>query len=130
LVTSLKPLGSLGQLEPGETVTTATPVLPPTLAVIVADPAARAVTSPEASTLATAGFELDQTAPGPAIWLPDASFKTAAYCFACPTLCTALAGLTVTIAIATFGRIVPPLPMFDSPPKTVSPVAGTWNART
>jgi hypothetical protein len=65
-----------------EIVSSADPLFPSLVAVIVALPAATAVTVPCAETVATAVFELDHATAGPVTTLPEASFSVAASCVA------------------------------------------------
>ena len=67
------------------TVSAAEPVLPSLVATIVAEPAATAVTSPEAETLATAVFEEVHAMVCPLRTLPDASRSVAVACAVCLT---------------------------------------------
>lgn len=76
-----------------------------TLAVIVAEPAATAVTNPELLTVATAEFEDDQVAVGVAV-LPSELVAEADSCFVCATVKLAVEGVTETIN--TVVAIVPP----------------------
>src|SRR5438552_12747745 len=67
------------------TVTLAVPLCPSLVAVIVADPAAAAVTSPLPSTLATDVLLLDHVTVRPASAVPLASFGVAVGCTVRPT---------------------------------------------
>src|SRR6478752_1470516 len=79
------------------TVSAAEPVLPPLVAVIVAEPAATAVTSPEAETVATDVFEEVHAMVCPLRTLPDASFSVAVACAVCFT-CRVELNDTLTVA--------------------------------
>src|ERR1051325_3511775 len=79
----------------------AEPVLPPLVAVIVVEPAARAVTSPLPLTVATVVLPLDQVTLLPASGLPAASFRVAVNCTVWPTDTVADPGLPVTAATGT-----------------------------
>src|SRR5438552_2073523 len=82
------------------TVMAALPLLPSLVAVIVAVPAARPVTSPLVLTVATAALLLVQVTTRPVRVLPAASFVTADSCCVVPTQMLAEAGLTATDATA------------------------------
>jgi hypothetical protein len=85
----------------GVTVIVAVPILPSTVALIVAVPAAIAVTTPDvASTAATATFEELQTTAFPVIALPAWSRTSAARVVVPPTSTEARAGVTVTVVTA------------------------------
>src|SRR2546427_2645739 len=77
------------------------PLCPSLVAVIIADPAAIAVTSPLPLTDATDGFELDQLTARPVRTPAAESFVVAENWTACPTCALAEAGLTVTDATGT-----------------------------
>ena len=62
------------------TVTSAVPLWPPLLAVMVAVPPATALTTPDALTVATAEFEVVQLNDAPLIVLPDPSLACALSC--------------------------------------------------
>src|SRR5207302_1397892 len=76
------------------------PLLPLTLAVIVALPALLAVTTPLVETLATASLLLDHAKVIPARVLPLASLAVALSCAVAPTLMDGADELTLTVAIA------------------------------
>src|SRR6266487_1311226 len=102
---------ALRLFDAGDTVTVATgttvtaiadvPFLPSLVAVIVADPAPTAVTSPLADTVAIAGALLAQVTARPARGLPLASFGVAVIWTVCPSSIVAEAGLTDTDATGT-----------------------------
>src|SRR5829696_9229310 len=77
----------------GATFTTAVAVFPCEVALMVAEPAASAVTSPLAETAATAGWLLDQANVAPGSTAPAASFITAVSCALCPGESAAPAGV-------------------------------------
>jgi hypothetical protein len=85
------------------TVTAAVPLTPSAVAVIVADPAPTAVTSPVLLTVATAGALDVQTKVRPARSAPAASRATAASCCVPPTASEAVAGVTDTDAVVAGG---------------------------
>src|ERR1043166_2765197 len=78
------------------TVTAEVPVNPPLIAVMVADPAATAVTSPLAETVATEVLLLLQPKLWPERVLPAASFATPVSCTVLPAARLAVAGVTET----------------------------------
>ena len=80
------------------TVTAAVPEAPPAVAVIVAVPLATAVTSPDASTVATEGSLLAHATAAPAITCPFWSRTSAVNCAVSPkAVSVAEPGLTVTV---------------------------------
>ena len=88
------------------------PLLPPLAAVIVAEPALLAVTSPLPLTFAIVVSLLDHTMVWPVSGLPAESFGVAASCTVCPTNRLAAAGLTVTEAMVTFATAIADVPLF------------------
>src|SRR5205809_312061 len=96
------------------TVTVAGPLCPSQVAVIVAAPAATAVTSPLALTVATAVLPLDQVTVRPGSELPFASCGVAVSCTVCPTCTDAVAGFTVTDATGTVLTVIVALPLCPS----------------
>ncbi len=89
----------------GTIVTTAVPVFPSLLAVIVEVPTATAVTSPDALTVARAASDVAQAIARPVSVAPPTSSGAALSCWVAPTMTTGAAGLTVTDATGK-GRIV------------------------
>src|SRR6266487_3748023 len=83
------------------TVTAAVPLIPSLVAVIVAEPAATAVTRPLAFTVATAALLDVQVTVRPVSELPAASFSAATNVRVLPPKRLAVAGLTVTDATGT-----------------------------
>src|SRR5947209_15778722 len=83
------------------TVTVAEPLSPSLVAVIVADPAALAVTSPLPFTVATAVLLLAHVTTRPVSGAPLASRGVAVSCPVCPTGRLRLAGVTLTVATGT-----------------------------
>src|SRR6266566_395335 len=83
------------------TVIAAVPLWPSLVAVIVADPGARAVTFPFTSAIATDVLLLDHVTVRPVSGLPFASFGVAVSWIACPAATVADAGLTLTVATGT-----------------------------
>src|SRR5207253_2409923 len=81
-----------------DTVTTAVPLCPSLVAVMVAVPVAIAVTSPFPSTVATAVLLLDQVTTRPESGVPFASFGVAVSCTVWPACTVGAAGLTLTKA--------------------------------
>src|SRR5207302_7486421 len=100
--------------EPPVTVTTAAPLWPSLVAVIVADPAAAPVTSPLADTVATAQALDVQATARPVSTLPAASFSVAVSCTAPPTSMTAVTGLITTDATGTVATLVAADPLCPS----------------
>src|SRR5205809_206209 len=96
------------------TVIVAEPLCPSEVAVIVAAPAATAVTSPLALTVATAVLPLDQVTVRPGSELPFASCGVAVSCTVCPTCTDAVAGFTVTDATGTVLTVIVALPLCPS----------------
>src|SRR2546423_641627 len=98
------------------TVTIAVPLFPSLIAVIVADPAARPVTSPLPLTRATPESLLAQVITRPDRGLPLASLGVAVSCTVCPTGTLADDGVTLTEATGT-GTLVTvtiDVPLFPS----------------
>src|SRR6266498_1021208 len=83
------------------TVSAALPLCPSLVAVIVAEPAVRPVTSPLELTVAIEPLLLCQLTTRPERVLPLASFGVAVSCCVCPTRRLAVAGLTATEATVT-----------------------------
>ena len=81
-----------------DTVIAAVALFPSLVAVIVALPAATAVTTPFASTVATPGVLDDHAIVRPVSTLPLASLRTTAMVVALPTTRLALVGVRVTVA--------------------------------
>src|SRR6266516_4028233 len=96
------------------TVIVAEPLCPSEVAVIVAAPAATAVTSPLALTVATAVLPLDQVIVRPGSELPFASCGVAVSCTVWPTCTDAVAGFTVTDATGTVLTVIVALPLCPS----------------
>src|SRR4029077_2295124 len=97
----------------GVTVMADVPVLPSLVAVIVAEPAALAVTSPFELTLAAVLLLEDHVMTRPVRMLPVASLSVAVSCTVCAACTLAEAGVTVTVATcapATVTLAVPLLP--------------------
>src|SRR6266487_3560759 len=90
------------------------PFLPSLVAVIVADPAPTAVTSPLADTVAIAGALLAQVTARPARGLPLASFGGAVIWTVCPSSIVAEAGLTDTDATGTNVTVIAAVPFWPS----------------
>src|SRR5207302_1115490 len=85
------------------------------VAVIVAEPTTRPVTSPLAVTVATAVFELPHVTVRPVSGLPFASLGVATSCTVWPTCTLALAGLTDTEATgAGAGTVIAAVPLCPS----------------
>src|SRR5437870_7072874 len=81
----------------------ALPVSPPLVAVTVAVPTTRPVTSPLAETGASAALLLVHATVRPVSTLPFASFTVAVSCTVCPKNRLVAAGLTVTAATGAGG---------------------------
>src|SRR5256712_3647226 len=121
----------------GVTVTAAEPLLPSLVAVTVTGPPAPLpVTSPFASTLATAALPLCQVIVRPVSGLPTASCGVALSCTVAPTTMLAVGGATATVATGMGVAGKAALPAFPSehavivtrPPRALpvtSPVAST-----
>src|SRR5436309_4242234 len=115
---------ALRLFDAGDTVTVATgttvtviadvPFLPSLVAVIVADPAPTAVTSPLAETVAAAGALLAQVTARPARGLPLASFGVAVIWTVCPSSTVAEAGFTDTDATGTNVTVIAAVPFWPS----------------
>jgi hypothetical protein len=84
---------------------TEVPFLPSLVAVIVADPAAIAVTRPLPLTVATVGWLLDHVTTRPVSVLPAESFATAESCCVEPIETVALAGVTDREATGMFVKV-------------------------
>ena len=108
--------GSFGLPEGAETVTADVPDLPSLVAVIVAEPAACAETSPAPDTVAAAVFELDQVIVRFVRTLPFASFAVAVSCAVWPVVMSTVAGATVTVATGFWPALTVTLllPLFPS----------------
>src|SRR5438132_4685965 len=100
--------------EPPVTVTTAAPLWPSLVAVMVAVPPATAVTSPPVDTSATPQVPDAQATARPVSTLPAASLSVAVSCTVCPTAMFAAAGLTLTDATGTRLTVTAALPAFPS----------------
>lgn len=83
----------------------AVPVFPSLAAVIVADPAATAVTTPLADTVAMLASLEAQVTARPDRTVPDASLVVAVSATASPTVGVALAGVTDTVATGSGGGV-------------------------
>src|SRR5881396_555345 len=98
----------------GVTVMAAVPLWPSLVAVIVAEPATFAVTSPVPVTVATGVLLLDHATGRPVSTVPFASFRVAVSCCVCPTGTLADAGLTVTDATGTPLTVMLAVPLCPS----------------
>jgi hypothetical protein len=98
------------------TVIAAVPLLPSLVAVIVADPAATAVTRPLDETRAIEVLELDHVTVLPVSVTPLASFVVAVSCTVCPTFTLAVGGETLTVATGTTAAatVTADVPLFPS----------------
>jgi len=96
------------------TVMAAVPVLPSLVAVMVAEPAATAATTPLAETDATPGALLDHVTGRPFRMLLAESFVVALSCTDVPTRRLALAGKTLTVATGTADTVTLELPLCPS----------------
>jgi hypothetical protein len=113
----------------------AVPLFPSLVAVIVAEPAARPVTSPLVLTLATDALLLDHVTTRPVRGLPAESLVTAESCWVPPTGMLADAGLSVSVATGTFETVIAAVPLAPSlvavivaeptPPPVTSPLRFT-----
>jgi len=83
-------------------------------AVMMAVPAASAVTSPVPFTVATPGLLLVHVTTRPVNTFPFASFGVAPSCTVCPTMILAVAGLTVTEATGTPFTVTVAVPLLPS----------------
>ena len=109
---------------PGETITAlagravtlivADPLLPSLVAVIVAVPAATAVTSPSDETEATVLLFEDQETARPVIVAPEASRNLADSRVVCPTTRLLVAGVTSTPATGTSATVIVATALFPS----------------
>src|SRR6266516_6798538 len=96
------------------TVTAAVALLPSLVAVTFAEPAATAVTSPLASTVATPAASVDHVMTRPVRTLPSASWSVAVICCVAPTPTVAAVGLTLTEATGAGFTVMAALPPFPS----------------
>src|SRR6266566_2871708 len=96
------------------TVTAAVALLPSLVAVTFAEPAATAVTSPLASTVATPAASVDHVMTRPVRTLPSASWSVAVICCVAPTPTVAAVGLTLTDATGAGFTVMAALPPFPS----------------
>jgi len=90
------------------------PLCPSLVAVIVADPAALAVTSPLAFTVAAAVLLLAHVTTLPGSGVPLASRGVAVSCPVCPTVRPRLGGATLTVATGTLVTVTAALPLCPS----------------
>src|SRR5688572_12750280 len=90
------------------------PFLPSLVAVIVADPAAIAVTRPLPLTVATVELLLAHVTTRPVSVLPAESLVTAESCCVAPIERVALGGLTDTEATGTFVTVIAEVPFLPS----------------
>jgi len=95
-------------------VTVAEPLCPSLVAVIVADPAALAVTSPLPFTVATTVSLLTQVTTRPGRAFPAESRGVAVSCPVWPTVRLRLGGVTLTVATDTFVTVTAALPLCPS----------------
>src|SRR6266568_3586265 len=98
----------------GFTVMAALALLPSLVAVTFAVPAATAVTSPLASTVATPAASVDHVMTRPVRTLPSASWSVAVICCVAPTPTVAAVGLTLTDATGAGFTVMAALPPFPS----------------
>src|SRR6266704_1624145 len=96
------------------TVTAAVALLPSLVAVTFAEPAATAVTSPLASTVATPAASVDHVMTRLVSTLPSASWSVAVICCVAPTPTVAAVGLTLTDATVAGFTVIAALPPFPS----------------
>src|SRR6266568_4036511 len=96
------------------TVTAAVALLPSLVAVTFAVPAATAVTSPLASTVATPAASVDHVMTRLVRTLPSASWSVAVICCVAPTPTVAAVGLTLTDATGAGFTVIAALPPFPS----------------
>jgi hypothetical protein len=96
------------------TVMVAEAFLPSAVAVMVAVPAATAVTSPVPDTLALVVSELVQVTCRPLSALPEASRATAASCRVPPTWSVAVSGVTTSVAMGTCVTVSAASPLLPS----------------
>src|SRR6266516_4843244 len=96
------------------TVTAAVALLPSLVAVTFAVPAATAVTSPLASTVATPAASVYHVMTRPVRTLPSASWSVAVICCVAPTPTVAAVGLTLTGATGAGFTVIAALPPFPS----------------
>src|SRR2546423_876907 len=92
----------------------AVPLFPSLVAVIVAEPAPRPVTSPLPLTRAIVVSSLAQVTTLPDSGLPFASLGVALSCTVCPTGTLADDGVTVTEATGTLVTVIADVPLFPS----------------
>src|SRR5438046_5966488 len=90
------------------------PLCPSLVAVMIADPAAAAVTSPLPLTVATKPFELAQVTVRPDRGLPLPSFGVAVSCTVCPIWIPAEAGVTATEATGIVVTAIAAVPLCPS----------------
>src|SRR6266581_2053378 len=96
------------------TVIAALPLLPSLAAVMLAVPAASAVTSPLPFTVATPGASVDQVVVRPESGFPLASSSVAVSCCVAPAYIDAVAGLTLTEATGTGFTVIAAAALFPS----------------
>ena len=96
------------------TVTTAVPLFPWLVAVILAVPAASPTTDPRALTLATPGASLAHVTAAPATGLPFESLAAAVSCTAPFAGIVAVAGVTSTDATGTVATVMAAVPLLPS----------------
>src|SRR6266699_3727705 len=96
------------------TVTVEVPLFPSLVAVIVVEPAALAVTSPVALTVAVVVLLLAQVIVPPVRALPAESLVVALSCVVAPTKSPAVAGLTVTEATGTIATVTDAVALLPS----------------
>ena len=97
-----------------DTVTTAVPDTPSLVAVMVAEPAATPVTTPDAETVAFVASDDVHVTVRPVSVAPPASFVVAASVAVAPTLIAAVDGDTVTLATGTGATVNANVPVFPS----------------
>src|SRR5207302_654683 len=90
------------------------PLCPSLVAVIIAEPAAFAVTNPLPLTVATAVLPLAHVTTRPDRALPLASLGVAVSCAVCPTCTPADAGVTATEATGTAVTVMDDVPLCPS----------------
>jgi hypothetical protein len=113
----------------------AVPLLPSLVAVIVADPAAAAVTRPLDETLATPALEVVHEIGRPIRVAPLASRRVAVSCVVCPTVMLDVGGetstdatggtVTVTVAVPLFPSLVAVMVAEPAPAPVTTPVEET-----
>src|SRR5688572_19936962 len=92
----------------------AVPLLPPDVAVIVAVPGRRPVTTPVCDTAAVSGLSLDHVTGAPGITAPFASRTVAVSVVVNATFRFAVVGVTVTLAVAGAVTVTVTVPTFPS----------------